>query len=169
MPFSAQQFPNAMRFFSEIVVLGAGPTIWNTVHKDGGRGVATNMRATRRVNRPSNGDSDPRPTVHGARWLTIAFVISVAAMVAGGGVFLWAVYHESPSPGAVSVGATLSCSAFRPSWCALACGWRAADIAEVGPGHEVGYEDLPSSRDGSDARAEEDDWPEYLMAVQGDS
>ena len=75
--------------------------------------MVTHMRPTRRVNRrPSSDDSDPRPTVHDARWLASAFVISVAAMVIGGGIFLWAVYRESPSPGAVSVGATLFVFAF---------------------------------------------------------
>jgi membrane protein implicated in regulation of membrane protease activity len=70
--------------------------------------VVRNVRPMRRMNRRhSNGDPDPRPTVHYTRWLAIVFAISVAAMVGGGGVFLWAVYRDSPSPGAVSVGATL--------------------------------------------------------------
>jgi hypothetical protein len=71
------------------------------------------MQSTQMGPRPSNGGSDKpltrrwqrRLSVH-ALWV-IASAISLAATVAGGDVFLWAIYRESRSPTAISVGATL--------------------------------------------------------------
>jgi hypothetical protein len=77
--------------------------------------MATSMHPMRKIpRRPPSDDPDPRPTFRWQRsltryalWWAIAFMISFAAMICGGGVFLWAVYRESPSPGAISIGAVL--------------------------------------------------------------
>jgi uncharacterized membrane protein YfcA len=71
------------------------------------------MQSTQMRPRPSNGRSDKPLTRRWQRRLSrralwvIAAAISLAATVAGGGVFLWAVYREARSPSAISVGATL--------------------------------------------------------------
>jgi len=48
-----------------------------------------------------------RPPTRRAVGCVVAFAISVAAMVAGGGVFLWAVYRDWRSPGVINFGAAL--------------------------------------------------------------
>ena len=60
--------------------------------------VITNMRPVFRWQRP--------PTRR-AVWCVVAFAISAAAMVAGGGAFLWAVYRDWRAPGVISFGAAL--------------------------------------------------------------
>jgi len=60
------------------------------------------LRRTTR-GRVTNGDAGSNVS----RWLVTTFVISVAVTVIGGGMFLWAVYRESRSAGAISIGATL--------------------------------------------------------------
>lgn len=47
------------------------------------------------------------PLTRRAIWWTVAFTVSLAVTLAGGGVIFWAVYRDSRSPGVMSLGATL--------------------------------------------------------------
>jgi len=89
--------------------------------------------------RPSNGDPDgPRnlrwqrlPTRR-AVWWAAASTIPLAVMLAGGGVILWAVYHDIRSPSVMSFGVTLFVHDFAGS--AISLGVWLASGKHLGPG-----------------------------------